>query len=74
MAKQSTFLCTCGRVMSRLTADRSDLPWNQERGMPTMRSIMCGSCGQNFMWVKPKGGNWVDVKRCCTDFECGCWK
>jgi len=74
MAKQNTFLCGCGRVIGRMLASKSWLPWNQEKALPIHRGLMCGSCGQNYMWLKPKTGTFVDVKACCRDFECGCWK
>lgn len=70
MAIQNSFLCECGSVIGRMMVHESWLPWNAEKGSPVHTGIQCGKCGQNFTWVKPKDGAYVNVKKCCTAFMC----
>ena len=70
MAIQNSFLCECGRVIGRMMVHEAYLPWNAPEGTPVHTGIQCGQCGQNFTWVKPKDGAYVNVKKCCTSFMC----
>ena len=74
MASQNTFLCECGRVIGRMLASKTFLPWNQEKAKPIHRGLQCGQCGQNYLWRKPRNGEFVDVRKCCKKFDCECWK
>lgn len=73
MATQSTFLCECGNVVGRMAQSVRWLKWNSEEGDPVMKGLTCGNCKQNWLWVKPEAPQvWVDVQKCCKDFECAC--
>lgn len=74
MANQNTFLCECGRIIGRMSRNASFLAWNQEEGEPVHRGVSCGGCFQNYIWRRPRSGEYVDVKKCCKDFDCECGK
>lgn len=73
MANQNTFMCECGNIIGRMKADIRWLRWNSPEGDPVMKGTSCGTCKQNWLWLKPLDGTpHVNVMKCCKAFECGC--
>jgi hypothetical protein len=72
MAQQNSFLCECGRTIGRMYGGSRHLPWNAEDGEPRHKGINCGGCNLNWLYVKPKDGGYVDVRKCCPEMTCKC--
>jgi len=71
MADQNSFLCECGRVIGRMYERSKYLPWNADAGDPRHKGVSCGGCHQNWIYL-PSKGKFVDVRKCCKEFECEC--